>query len=67
MYSNDGDKVLTFDGNHKILTKVLKIEENKGLFEFYELYKEFLLVPAQDVEVPVYNRMISAFIPRTRL
>ena len=32
----NGDKVLTFDGNHKILTKVLKIEENKGLFEFYE-------------------------------
>ena len=32
----NGDKVLTYDGNKKILTKVLKIKENKGSFEFYE-------------------------------
>ena len=32
----NGDKVLTYDGNKKILTNVLKIKENKGNFEFYE-------------------------------
>ena len=32
----NGDKVLTYDGNKPILTKVVKIKENKGLFEFYE-------------------------------
>ena len=32
----NGDKVLTYDGNKQILTKVLKIKENKGIFEFYE-------------------------------
>ena len=32
----NGDKVLTFDGGKKIVTKVLKITENKGSFEFFE-------------------------------
>ena len=32
----NGDKVLTYDGNKPILTKVVKIKENKGLFEFDE-------------------------------
>ena len=32
----NGDKVLTFDGGKKIVTKVLKIIENKGSFEFFE-------------------------------
>ena len=32
----NGDKVLTFDGGKKIVTKVLKIIENKGIFEFFE-------------------------------
>lgn len=32
----NGDKVLTFDEGKKIVTKVLKITENKGSFEFFE-------------------------------
>ena len=32
----NGDKVLTFDGGKKIVTKVLKIIENKGSFEFFD-------------------------------
>ena len=32
----NGDEVLTFDGGKKIVTKVLKIIENKGPFEFFE-------------------------------
>ena len=32
----NSDKVLTYDGNKQILTRVVKIKENKGLFEFYE-------------------------------
>ena len=31
-----GDRVLTYDGGKKILTKVMKNVENKGSFEFYE-------------------------------
>ena len=31
-----GDRVLTYDGGLKILTKVMKNVENKGSFEFYE-------------------------------
>ena len=31
-----GDRVLTYDGGKKILTKVVKNVENKGSFEFYE-------------------------------
>ena len=30
------DRVLTYDGENKILTKVIKNVENKGSFEFYE-------------------------------
>ena len=32
----NGDRVLTYDGEKKIFTKVIKIFENKGVFEFYE-------------------------------
>ena len=31
-----GDKVLTYNGGKKILTKITKIAKNKGDFEFYE-------------------------------
>ena len=31
-----GDRVLTYDGGKKILTKVIRNIENKGSFEFYE-------------------------------
>ena len=32
----NGDRVLTYDGENKIFTKVIKIFENKGAFESYE-------------------------------
>jgi hypothetical protein len=31
-----GDRVLTYDGRKKILSKVIRNIENKGSFEFYE-------------------------------